>query len=252
MILLLGGTSEANGIAKILVERGYPVLLSTATPHGASLAGETGAQIHCGRLDSGQLRRLLDARGIRIVLDASHPFAESVSKNARLACADSSVVYLRFARRQEPLPDFPFIYPVGSYGEAAELSVKLGNTIFLSTGSKTAEIFIAASRTLGKRLIVRVLPDAAVIAKLLESGIKAGDIVAMQGPFGFELNLALFRHYRADVLVTKESGAQGGLKQKLEAAGALQMPVVLIRRPPEPGDALFTPDELLIRIKEIY
>ncbi len=252
MILLLGGTSESNSISKFLVERGYPVLISTATPHGASLARETGAQTLCGRMDSEDMRRLLEARGIRVLVDASHPFAENVSKNARLACERCNTGYIRFTRKEEALPDSPLIHPVGSYREAAELSVKLGNTIFLATGSKTAEIFIAASRAGGKRLIIRVLPDAAVISWLLEKEVKAGDIVAMQGPFGFELNMALLRQYRADVLVTKESGAEGGLKQKLDAAVALQMPVVLIRRPPEPEDAVFTPDELLIRIKEIY
>lgn len=238
MILVLGGTAESKSLAEQLLAAGFRVLLSTATAYGAGLAAETGAEVVWGRLDGNEMTELLVSRDIRAVVDASHPFAENVSANARRACASANIKYIRFKRKEQPLSGYPLLHTVNSYTEAAALAVGLGDVIFLATGSKTAELFIGAAATAGKRLVIRILPDPGVMERLMKLGIDAGDIVALRGPFGYELNLALFRHYRADVLVTKESGAEGGQDQKIQAAASLQMPVVLVRRPPEPAEAL--------------
>ena len=56
----------------------------------------------------------------------------------------------------------------------------------------------------------------------------------MQGPFGVEMNRAMLVHYRAEVLVSKESGGLGGTDAKLTAALELGVPVVLVQRPQIP------------------
>lgn len=53
----------------------------------------------------------------------------------------------------------------------------------------------------------------------------------MVGPFSTELNIALMRDWGITGIVTKESGSEGGLSQKLDAAEKLNLPVVVIRRP---------------------
>ncbi|KJS16247.1 MAG: hypothetical protein VR69_10255 [Peptococcaceae bacterium BRH_c4b] len=251
MILVLGGTAESKSLAEQLLAAGFPVLLSTATSYGARLASETGAEVVWGRLDGNELVELMISRDIRAVVDASHPFAENVSANARRACASGNVKYIRFKRKEQALPGYPLLHSVNGYKEAAELAVRLGDIIFLTTGSKTADIFIGAATTAGKRLVIRILPDPGVIERLTGLGVDAGDIVAMRGPFGYELNLALFQHYRADVLVTKESGAEGGQDKKLASAVALSMPVVLIRRPPEPAEALDSIDGIIEKLRQL-
>jgi precorrin-6A/cobalt-precorrin-6A reductase len=62
-------------------------------------------------------------------------------------------------------------------------------------------------------------------------GFKPRDIVALQGPFSHELNVALFTAYAAEVVVTKNSGAIGGSDTKFTAAVALSLPLVIIDRP---------------------
>ena len=74
-------------------------------------------------------------------------------------------------------------------------------------------------------------------------GYSPPDLVAMQGPFSEEVNLALWRHFGVDVVVTKESGPAGGLGEKLSAASRLGIPVVMIKRPPEPPDAVGSVEE---------
>ena len=53
----------------------------------------------------------------------------------------------------------------------------------------------------------------------------------MQGPFSTELNIELFKHYNAEVIVSKDSGQIGGVDTKITAAEKLNLPVVLIDRP---------------------
>jgi precorrin-6A/cobalt-precorrin-6A reductase len=57
------------------------------------------------------------------------------------------------------------------------------------------------------------------------------DIVAIQGPFSHELNVAMFRQTGADVIVTKNSGVIGGSDSKFTAAMELGLPIIMIDRP---------------------
>lgn len=70
-----------------------------------------------------------------------------------------------------------------------------------------------------------------MLAECRRLGFSPGDIVAMQGPFSRELNEALFREYAADVVVSKNSGRQGGADAKFAAAVSLGLHLVVIDRP---------------------
>ncbi len=65
--------------------------------------------------------------------------------------------------------------------------------------------------------------------------IPGKQIIAMQGPFGTELNEALIRQYDIGVLVTKESGQAGGFPEKIRAAEHTKIPVVMIQNPEQAG-----------------
>jgi len=237
VILVIGGTSEGRAIAGELSGKGAGVLVSTATGYGSELAARDGLETVRGRLNSREMADLIVSRAIRVVVDASHPFAMEVSRNAAGACRAAGALYIRYARPPGEIPADPLVIPVENYQEAASRACELGGTIFLASGGKTAGLFCRTAAELGRRVVVRVIPDPGVIREVLDLGVGPGDLVAMQGPFSEELNLALLRHYRAGVLVTKESGREGGLEEKLSAARKLGLPVVLIRRPPEPPDA---------------
>ena len=66
----------------------------------------------------------------------------------------------------------------------------------------------------------------------------------MQGPTSSELDAALLRHLGATVLVTKDSGDAGGLREKLRAAELAGATAVVVERPAEP-DAVHTTAEVL-------
>ncbi|MGB9826701.1 MAG: precorrin-6A reductase, partial [Desulfofundulus sp.] len=191
---------------------------------------------------------LIKKRHIDLLVDATHPYAERVSEIARQACARTQITYLRYQREESNLPQHPLIHYAASYEEAAQRAVHLGKVIFLTTGSKTLEIFLTTAHLHGCRLVVRVLPEPSVIQRCRQMGLSPADIVAMQGPFSLELNRALFRQYQAEVIVTKNSGAIGGTDAKVAAALELAMPVVVINRPGVEAGAITSRQELLERI----
>lgn len=233
MIIVLGGTAEGREIAALLGRRGFKVLLTVVSDYGAALAPpESSVEVLAGKLEQTELAELISNRGIRVIIDATHPYAKVATDNSLKAALETKVPYLRFERK--PAADSiegPGIYRVKTYEEAAETAMSLGNNVFLTIGSKNLEPFVKKSNDTNKRVVARVLPDAGVIQQCLNLGLLPKDIIAVQGPFSLEMNVAWMREYRADVLVTKDSGRVGGTDTKLEAAAQLELPVVVITRP---------------------
>lgn len=243
MILIIGGTSEGRAIARELNARGAEVLVSAATGYGFGLAAGDGVPVMQGRLGLKELGELIVSRSIRVVVDATHPFAVEISRNAAGACRLTGARYVRFARPVMEGPESPLVEMAESYREAAKRACDAGNTIFLATGSKTAGIFLDTARERGRRAVIRVIPDPEVIRSLLEMGFSPADLVAMQGPFSEDMNMAVLKHFRADVVVTKESGPAGGFREKISAAVKLGLPVIVVKRPPEPPGAVSSVEE---------
>lgn len=261
MILVLGGTVEGREIAALLGRRGYKVLLTVVSDYGAALAPpEPSVEVLAGKLEQTELTELISKRGVRVIIDATHPYAEVVTDNSLKAALETKTPYLRFERK--PAADSiegPDVYKVKTYEEAAETAMSLGNTVFLTIGSKNLEPFVKKSHFTGKRVVARVLPDAGVIQQCLELGLLPKDIIAVQGPFSLEMNAAWIREYGADVLVTKDSGRVGGTDTKVDAAARLKLPVVVISRPDtvitsECGDTVVLDDidEIVIRAEMLY
>lgn len=249
MILVLGGTTESREIVATLAEH-YRVIACAATAYGGKLLEETGAvEVIARQLDEYDLIALMQSKQVRILIDATHPFAEIASTNARNACTRTGVLYLRFERPALVLPEHPLIHPVNSYVDAAIKAVELAtNTIFLTTGTKTLPIFVDFARKAGKQLVVRIIPELNGIKRCIDLGIAPRNIIAMQGPFSKRTNEVLLREFNADVVVTKESGSAGGTGTKIEASLSLSIPVVVIKRPKKIPGSLTDLNQLLNRI----
>lgn len=231
MILVLAGTKDGREIINSLVELGYPVIASVFSDYGRELIKDSPVLIHAGPLDDHGLTDLIRDHDIQIVVDASHPYAVNVSSNAMQACQNTRIPYLRYERPSIPIPSYAGLHVVHDYQQAAELAAMLGKIVFLTTGSRHLKLFKEAMCLQNHRLIARVLPEPSVLAECLSHGFTPQDIVAIQGPFSHELNMALFKEYHAEVIVTKNSGQVGGSDTKITAAMALGLPLVIIDRP---------------------
>ena len=236
MIFTAAGTQDGREIVRRLCAAGHDVAASVVSTYGQQLLAEQeeGSRGHLlindTPLDEAGLHDFFSAHGIHVFVDATHPYAVNVSRNAMAACAAAGIPYIRFER---DLTDISYenVHLVHSYEEAAETAAHFGKNVFLTTGSRNLERFVKAKPLVSCTLIARVLPTAEVIALCEGLGLTPAQIIAMQGPFSRELNRAMYEKYGADVVVTKNSGTIGGTDAKFQAAADLNLPVIVIDRP---------------------
>jgi precorrin-6A/cobalt-precorrin-6A reductase len=222
-VLVLGGTAEARRLAGHLVADRVSVV--------TSLAGEVSAP----RLPPGEVRvggfggadgladHLRD-HGVVAMVDATHPFAATMTAHAAAASAATGVPLLRLQRPGwAGRPDAATWHWVDSAGEALVEAESLGERVFLAIGRQSLPAFATWT-------------DRPVLARVVdppELGVPATwQVLRARGPFRLADELALLRENDIDVLVTKDSG--GPTAAKLDAAALLGVPVVVLRRPPLP------------------
>lgn len=231
MILVLAGTRDGRELAAELAGAGYRVITSVVTSYGRLLAGDT-LSVTTGPMDASGLMAFIRYKGIKLVVDATHPYAAEISRNAMMVCGQLGIVYLRYERPPAKLPDYEYLHIVSDASAAARTAAKLGRVIFLTTGTRTLASFKTEPLLRDCRLIARVLPDTKVLAECFTLGFTPGDLVAMQGPFSHQLNVALFSEFNSEVVVTKNSGQIGGSDSKFSAAMELGLQLIVIDRPP--------------------
>ena len=237
---ILGGTTEGRALLAL----GLPCVYTVATEYGAELAsGNPHAEVRAGRLDGDAMRRLLRETPIACVLDATHPYAVEVSRNACAAAQNAGVRYVRVLRAETSMEEET---TVRDLSEAARYLTGREGAILLTTGSKELEPFLVPE--LLSRIHVRVLPDPDVLARLETLGIPSDHVFAMQGPFSREANAAHLRQAGARYLVTKDGGPEGGMQEKLNAAREAGVEVVRIARPQEEGLPLHEVELLALQL----
>ncbi len=225
-MLVLGGTAEAAALAGALVQAGQPVVtsLAGATRDPAPLPGET----RIGGFGGVEgLARYLDALGPVAVVDATHPFAERISANARRACA-RRVALLRLERPAWRPAAGDRWHPVADLAQAARALPALGRRVFLPVGLRELAPFAAVPDTWF--LLRAVDPPERPVA------LRDHLLVLGRGPFRVEEELALLERHRVEAVVTRNAGGEGS-RAKLVAARQLALPVVMVSRPaPAPGE----------------
>lgn len=219
-VLLLGGTGEARDLAAALVDDGVDVVSSLAgrvqrprLPVGDTRMGGFGG--------AAGLQQVLD--GYDVVVDATHPFAATISRSAATACAAAGKPLLRVARPSWSGRDQGWRW-VSTTEEAAAAVARRGS-VFLTTGRQSLQGFVPVVEH------TRVL--ARVVDPLDWQPPATWTVLLARGPYTLDGELSLMREHHVDVLVTKDSG--GDLtRAKLDAADELGIPVVVVRRPSAP------------------
>ena len=228
-IFLIAGTEDGRKLAEFLSAEKFDVTASVVSDYGRKLL-ETcaGIKINDKPLDKDELEKILREGDFKFLVDASHPYAKNISSNAIEAAQAAQIFYIRYERAEINF-DYEKIFKVDGYEAAAIKAAELGKNIYLTTGSRNLKIFVDMLKDCN--LTVRILPTAEVVSQCEALGLLPKQIVAMQGAFSTELNVELFKHARAEVIVTKNSGQIGGADTKIQAAQILNLPVVMIERP---------------------
>ncbi|WP_172827728.1 cobalt-precorrin-6A reductase [Mycobacterium colombiense] len=220
-VLLLGGTGEARALAKELHPR-VDIVSSLAgrVPDPALPVGPVRIG-GFGGIDG--LRRWLEDERIDAVVDATHPFAATMTAHAAAACTDLRIPHLILAR---PAWDPGTAIVVDSDADAAETVARQGySRVFLTTGRSGVRAFAGSDAWFLIRAVTD--PDASALPRHHR-------VLLSRGPYGYDDEFALLRDHRIDALVTKNSGGDM-TRAKLDAAAALDVAVVMVARPRLPA-----------------
>ncbi|KUL62735.1 MULTISPECIES: cobalt-precorrin-6A reductase [unclassified Streptomyces] len=237
-VLILGGTTEGRRLAELLVSAAGVRVTS-------SLAGRVAAP----RLPPGEVRvggfggaeglaAWLREHRVDAFIDATHPFAGTISFNAAAAAASAHVPLLALRRPgwvASPGDDW---HPVGSLEQAARVLPALGERVFLTTGRMGLAAFAGDPDLDRLWFLVRSVdaPEPPCPARM--------EVLLERGPFTLDGERGLLRRHRIDVVVTKDSGG-AATAPKLAAAREAGIPVVVVERPsaPEGVPVASTPEE---------
>ncbi|WP_170465234.1 cobalt-precorrin-6A reductase [Ruegeria arenilitoris] len=222
-LLILGGTTEANALAKTLAERGIPATYSYAgrvdNPRPQPLPVRVGG---FGGVEG--LASYLRDHGITHVVDATHPFAAQMSTNAVAASKAANVPLVALARPAWRKQDGDRWQHVADIDAAVAALTGPKRRVFLAVGRLHLEEFSAQPQ---HQYLLRLVdePDALPLPHC--------DVVVSRGPFTEAEDRALMESHRIEVVVSKNSGGSGA-RAKLDVARALGVPVLMIDRPSLP------------------
>ncbi len=220
-LLILGGTGEALALAEQasrLPDLRVITSLAGRTRKPVMPAGE--ARIG-GFGGADGLAEYLRDTSIDLVVDATHPFAAEISRNAAAARAATGVPLLALTRPAW-IPRDGDRWNVVADADAAAAALTPASRVFLAVGRGALGPFARADAW----FLVRVIdpPDAAL-------PLKDYTLIQGRGPFRLNDEKALLEKHRIDIVVAKNSGGEATYA-KIAAARALGLPVVMIRRPP--------------------
>lgn len=232
-VWIFSGTSDGNEAARQIGASGREIVLSVAGSYGEKISKTiAGAHVISGRLGEEKRKNLLKERQCKALVDATHPYAEKISNQLAKISTELEIPYLRL-ERDSTLADqlAPGVILCDSPEEAAIKAMTLGKRIFLATGSKDLENYLGAPGAQSCLWFLRLIPDQETIEHALKLGIPNSHICAMQGPFSQAFNEALWKQWQIDCVISKDSGTAGGAPEKLAAAKALGIPLLVVKRP---------------------
>ncbi|PUB19336.1 cobalt-precorrin-6A reductase [Yoonia sediminilitoris] len=219
-LLLLAGSGEARRIAQALAGTDVVASLAGATRDPVDLPIPTRTGGFGGERG---FRAFLEAENITAVLDATHPYADRITRRTARVCAAQNIPYLQLLRPPWVAEPGDQWTEIACERQAAD-HIPPGATVFLGTGRQTLEGF---ANLTGRRIICRQIdPPSGPFP------FEGGEFLVGRPPFSVQDEIALFKRLSVDWLVVKNAG--GALSRtKLDAARALGIPVLLIARPPK-------------------
>lgn len=226
-VLLLGGTAEGRALAARL-HTDVEVISSLAgrVPDPALPVG----QVRIGGFGGarGLVAWLGDER-VDAVVDATHPFAATITANAAAACRELGLPHVVLAR-----PAWPHgtAIVVGSDTDAARVVAANGySRVFLTTGRSGTRAFTGVDAWFLIRAVTP--PDGDTLPPRHQ-------LLLSRGPYRYPDEVRLLRDHGIDALVTKNSGGDM-TRAKVDAADALGVPVVMVDRPGLPDGVVAVP-----------
>jgi precorrin-6A/cobalt-precorrin-6A reductase len=223
-ILILGGTTEASELANAIAKAGLDAVFSYAGRTDAPKAQPLPIRIG-GFGGVPGLLTFLAANNISRVIDATHPFAAQMSRNAVVACTSARIPLLALERPAWAAQPGDHWTHVPDTQTAVAALPDRPSRVFLAIGKQTLADFA-------------IKPQHHYILRLVDPPIGAlplpsATAVIGTGPFTVDGDIALLRDHSISHIVAKNAGGSGA-EAKLVAARSLGLAVILIERPTLP------------------
>lgn len=235
-VFIFSGTTEGRSLAEWLASRGVVVHVRVATDYGAEVMdpdGNIDVQVgSCGGAEG--IAKVISDNMYDIVVDATHPYATTVSKHIREGCEKAGAEYIRLKRKDSGLSSDEDIVTVDSVSDAVDWLMDREGAVLAATGSKELDQY---TRIPGyaDRVVARVLSTKDSVERAVSLGFEGRNLICAQGPFSEDVNYATMRQIGAKFIVTKDSGTVGGYEEKVRAARRAGATVVLVRKPDDSG-----------------
>ncbi|MFK4383932.1 cobalt-precorrin-6A reductase [Bradyrhizobium sp. USDA 223] len=221
--LILGGTADASLLAAEIARAGIDAVYSyggrTRTPADQPLPTRIG-----GFGGVSGLTDYIRREGITHVIDATHPFAAEMSRNAVEACAQTGTLLLALERA-------PWIKAAAD----TWLEVVDVNAAVAALPDAPANVFLAIGRQHIAPFATK--PQHAYTLRFVDPPEAtlpfAADVIVSRGPFTLEGELEMLRTRGISWIVARNSGGDGA-RAKIDAARRLGLPVIMISRPDLP------------------
>ena len=230
MILIFGGTTEGRRAVEVAEAAGHPYYYSTkgegqqvAMTHGRRLAGILTAE---------RMEALCRDEGIRLVIDAAHPFATQLHATIAAVSASVGIPVVRLERRFPPRD--PRLVWCQDYADACRRIREEGvRSLLALSGVQT----IAALRSCWTSPAIacwfRILRREESLEKVRAAGFPEDRIVYYEETNSLA-NITRETGAHFDAIITKESGESGGFREKVDEALALGWKVFVVERPALP------------------
>jgi precorrin-6A/cobalt-precorrin-6A reductase len=221
--LILGGTADASQLAAAIARAGTDAVYSyggrTRAPADQPLPTRVG-----GFGGVSGLADYIRREGITQVIDATHPFAAEMSRNAVAACAETGTPLIALERAPWDKA------PGDNWTEVADVAAAVAALpeppakVFLAIGRQHIAPF--ANKPLHAYTLRFVDPPEAPLPF-------AADVIVSRGPFTLDGELEMLRARGISWIVARNSGGDGA-RAKIDAARMLGLPVIMISRPQLP------------------
>jgi precorrin-6A/cobalt-precorrin-6A reductase len=227
-VLILGGTTEARRLGSAMAgDKRFQVILSLAGRTRQPVRQDVPVRIG-GFGGTAGLAAYLRREQMDAVIDATHPFAAQISRNAEAACTEAGVALCVLRRPAwRPAPGDRWIMVPGM-PEAARALGSVPRQVLLTVGRQELAPFRAAPQ---HRYVIRSVDPPQVDALPPDA-----EVITARGPFHEPDERRLLTERQIEILVTKNSGGEAA-QAKLAAARALGLCVVMVMRPSPEGSA---------------
>ncbi|WP_299635804.1 cobalt-precorrin-6A reductase [uncultured Ruegeria sp.] len=228
-LLILGGTTEANALAKAVSEQGIAAVYSYAgrveNPRPQPLPVRVG-----GFGGPEGLAAYLSDNAITHVVDATHPFAARMSLNAIEACAATRTPLAALTRTAWVSQPGDIWHHVPDIAAAVDALSGDAQRVFLAVGRMHLEDFSTQPQ---HSYLLRLVDEPDTLP------LPNAEVVVARGPFTEADDRALMQRHGTQLVVSKNAGGSGA-RAKLDAARALGLPVLMIDRPVLPKRTEFS------------